>query len=86
MTYEVKLSSQAAKFLKSQDKHIYDRLRKGLDKLKEPFIYVEHFEGNDYYKYRIGDYRALVDIDKERKLVFVRVLDKRGRIYEHHGK
>lgn len=80
MTFEIKLSSQASKFLKSQDKHIYLRLKNGLEKLETPFDHLEHFEG-EYYKFRIGDYRALIDVDKERRIVFIRVLDKRGRIY-----
>jgi len=80
--YEVKLSNQASKFLKSQDKHIFERLKTGLEKLRAPFDYVEHYEGKDYYKYRIGDYRALVDIDIVSKIVWVRVLDKRGRVYK----
>lgn len=79
--YEVKLNPQVLKFLKKQDAHIYSRLREGLQKLKDPLSCVEHFEGNDY-KYRIGDYRALLDIDFGRKIVFVRVLDTRGRIYK----
>ncbi len=80
--YEVKLSSNATKFLKKQDKHIYQRLKEGLQKLKDPFEHVEHYEGADYYKFRIGDYRALVDIDNQNNIVWVRVLDKRGRIYK----
>jgi len=81
MTFSIKLSSQAAKFLRKQDAHIAERIKPALQKLSEPFQYVEHFEGDDCYKYRIGDYRALIDIDTERKIVWVRVLDKRGRIY-----
>lgn len=32
--------------------------------------------------FRIGDYRALLDIDHERKIVKVQVLDHRSRIYK----
>ena len=52
--------------------------------LKINFIYyryIEHYEG-EYYKIRIGDYRALIDIDFQRKILFVRILDKRGRVYK----
>ena len=67
MTFSVRLSRQAQKFFKKQDAHIQLRLREGLAKLHEPFVVVEHFEGN-CYKLRIGEYRALVDIDiKEKK-------------------
>jgi mRNA-degrading endonuclease RelE of RelBE toxin-antitoxin system len=79
MTYNVVLSPQAKKFLQKQDTHIQSRLRKGLATLCNPFSVLEHFEGN-YYKLRIGDYRALCDV--EEKTVIVRVLENRGRMYK----
>lgn len=82
MTFEVKLSNQAAKFLKKQDTHIKDRLKAALQNLREPFAHIEHFEREGYYKFRIGEYRALVDIDTNGRIVWVRVLDKRERIYD----
>ena len=48
---------------------------------KDPFRYLKHYGGN-YYKLRIGDFRALIDIDFNNKTLFVRVFDKRGRIYK----
>ncbi len=61
-------------------------LCKGLEKLKceNPFHYLEHYEGKDYYKFRIGDYRALIDVDFQNKSLKVQVLDKRGRIYKQN--
>lgn len=79
MNYNVLLSAQASKFLLKQDAHIQSRLRKALAALKDPFRVLEHFEG-DYYKLRIGEYRALCDIEK--KTVIVRVLENRGRMYK----
>ena len=52
MTFDVKLSSQATKFLRNQDSHIAERLKVGLRKLAEPFAHIEHFEGDDCYKHR----------------------------------
>tara|TARA_B100000315_G_C14571747_1_gene585935 strand:+ start:107 stop:349 length:243 start_codon:yes stop_codon:yes gene_type:complete len=46
------------------------------------FLTLQHFEGKDYYKFRIGTYRALIDVDKQRKIVFVRHLDHRSKIYK----
>lgn len=80
--FSVKLSNQATKFLRKQDMHIQERIKTALQKLREPFQVVEHFEGDDYYKFRIGDYRALVDIDMQNHIAWVRVLDNRGRIYK----
>jgi len=83
MSYAVKLHPAVIKFLDKLDKHLAERTKKRLKLLKEnPYRYLEHFEGQDFYKFRIGDYRALIDVDKSRKIVFVRVLDHRGRIYK----
>lgn len=81
--FKLEYSSQSKKFLKNLDKQFVKRI---IDKLEEvsknPFRYLEHFEGKDYYKLRIGDYRALIDVDFENKILTIQVLDKRGRIYK----
>ena len=83
MNYFVKLHPKVAKFLNKLDKHIEIRIRGRLKLLKsEPFHYLEHYEGEDFYKFRIGEYRALIDVDKSRKILFVRVLDHRSKIYK----
>jgi mRNA interferase RelE/StbE len=80
--YEVKFSSQAKKFFKRLPKDIQERIKdKFREVAKDPFHFLEHYEGQGY-KLRIGDYRALIDVDNERKILFVRVFDKRGRIYK----
>lgn len=82
MSFEVKFSSKAVKFLRSLDKDILDRIKKKFEIVsQEPFRYLEHFEG-DGYKLRIGDFRAIIDVDDGRKILFVRVFDKRGRVYK----
>ena len=82
MSYRIKLSPQAEKFLDKMGKNEALRI---INKLKEVckdlFRYLEHYEGEGY-KLRIGDYRALIDVDFQNKVLKVRVLDKRGRIYK----
>ena len=83
MSYKVEFNSKSKKFIKKLQKNISLRI---LDKFKEiavnPFRFLEHYEGDDCFKLRIGDYRALIDIDFKKKILNVRVLDKRGRIYK----
>ena len=57
-------------------------VKKILEIRKDPFRYLEHYEGDSCYKLRIGDFRALIDVDLKEKNLHVRVLDKRGRIYK----
>ncbi|MEK6982766.1 MAG: type II toxin-antitoxin system RelE/ParE family toxin [Candidatus Micrarchaeota archaeon] len=82
MAYEVLLDPQVVSYLKDLMPDLQERIKKKLFLLKEnPFNYLEHFEG-DYYKLRIGDYRALIDVDFENKIVIIRVLDHRNRVYK----
>ena len=82
MNYRITFSKQATKFFKKLPKKIQKRLKdKFKDIGKEPTRYLMHYEG-DYLKIRIGDYRILADIDNEKKNLFVRVFDKRERIYK----
>jgi mRNA interferase RelE/StbE len=84
MSYRVKLSPKANKFLNKCEKDLSERIKKKLRLLKEdPFHYLEHYEGQDYYKLRVGDYRALVDVDQSRNKVFVRIIDHRSKIYKN---
>ena len=80
--FRIEYASQSKKFLKNSDKNTAERIINKLEQIREnPFHFLEHYEG-EYYKLRIGDYRALLDIDFEKKLITVQVLDKRGRIYK----
>jgi len=83
MNYTVKLHPKVDKFLNKLEKAQSERIKQRLKMLKEdPFRYLEHYEGEDCSKFRAGDYRALIDVDKSRKIVFVRVLDHRRKIYK----
>ena len=65
------------RFLNKLPKKDALRIIKKFKQLKDnPFRFLEHFEGEGSYKLRIGDFRALIDIDFEKKILFVRVLDK----------
>lgn len=81
--WQILLSPDAQDFLNKTERQLSERIKKRLRKLKEnPFYYLEHFEGHDYYKLRIGKYRALIDVDSKNKILRVRVIDHRSRIYK----
>jgi len=68
--YEVKLHPKVVRFLKKCETQLKERIKSKLEQVKEdPFRYLEHYEGQDFYKLRIGDYRALVDVDRERDFI-----------------
>ena len=83
MSFEIKFSKQASKFILSLSENIKDRIKSKFSEVAiNPFRFLEHYEGDTCYKLRIGDFRALIDIDFNEKTLFVRVFDKRRRIYK----
>lgn len=81
MSYQILWSPKAAKYVESLPLEISKRILKKFDEVAEdPFRYLEHFEGEGY-KLRVGEYRALIDINFQERILKVRVFDIRGRIY-----
>ena len=82
MAFDIEWQPNARKFLRKLSSDIAKRIVKKIKEIEEnPFHYLEHYEG-DGYKFRIGDYRLLIDVDFENKILKIRVLDKRGRVYK----
>jgi mRNA-degrading endonuclease RelE of RelBE toxin-antitoxin system len=88
MTYSVLFSKKAAKLMRKLPRDLFEHAKSSFaDLSQEPFRYLEHFEGDEAYKFRVGSYRALIDVDFAQKILWVRVFDKRGRIYKRlHSK
>ncbi len=83
MKFEVEFSRQATRFIRNLQTNIKGRIKKKFGEVSEdPFRFLEHYECKEEYKLRIGNYRALIDVDSERKILWVRIFDKRGRIYK----
>jgi len=82
MGFVIEFSSNAGNFMRRLPSGVSLRIIEKFRQLGEnPFRFLKHYEG-DYYKFRVGDYRALIDIDFKNKILFVEVLDKRGRVYK----
>ncbi|MFH2059387.1 MAG: type II toxin-antitoxin system RelE/ParE family toxin [Pseudomonadota bacterium] len=82
MNYSVDWTNKATHILKKLPQDVAMRIWDKIENIKEnPFRCLKHFEGGGY-KFRVGDYRALIDVDFTRKVLVVRVLDKRSRIYK----
>ena len=83
MTYTIHWSKKAEKFLETIPKEHAKRIATKVDSIKEdPYHYIEHFEGEFYFKLRIGDYRVLLDINPSSKLIEIRLLGHRRNVYK----
>ena len=83
MAYRVKLHPNVVKRLKKLPLSMSDRIKKKLKTArKNPFRFLEHYEGASVYKLRVGDYRLLIDVDFGNKILKIRVLGHRRKIYK----
>ena len=83
MTFTVLLHPRVDSFICRLEKGLAERIRRKLRLLKDdPFRFLKHHQAANVFKLRIGDYRALLDVDLKGKIVFVRYLDHRKRIYK----
>ncbi len=83
MIWTIKWTPKAIEYVEKLPGNISERILRKIDSIRvNPFHYLEHYEGEDIYKLRIGNYRALIDIDFQNKILKVRVVGHRKKIYK----
>lgn len=73
----------ARKNLKKLPTHVNEKIVRSLDKIKEnPLSGIKlHGEIQDYYKFRVGDYRIVYKFDKKISIVEVVSIEHRQGVY-----
>ena len=70
MMYEIIISERAFKELGKLEKSIQKRIINALERIRfRPEAYVTKLVGDPGYRLRVGDYRIIIDIDKNKLLV-----------------
>ncbi len=83
MTYEIVLSKKAFNQLKKLDKTAQKRIFKALERIRiRPEEYVQKLVGSSEFRLRVGDYRLILDIDKEKIQILVLKIGHRKNIYD----
>lgn len=81
--YEIVISEKALKQLKKLEKGIQERIIHALERIRiRPEAYVIKLVGDPAYKLRVGDYRVLLDVDKNKLLILVIKVGHRKNIYK----
>ena len=83
--FDVILQSKSAKFFKSCSPDLALQLGACFEQLEQnPFRGkdIKYLKSKDLYRYRIGGYRVIYDIDKNNKRVGILLIDKRGDVYK----
>ena len=72
MTYQVIFSDLAIKQLRKFDKEIGQRIISTLERIRiRPDAYVKKLVGDEGYRLRVGNYRVILDLDKEKLIILV---------------
>ncbi len=85
--YNVQLSLDARNFYTNADKSLAKKLARCFEILEQnprnyPNIKSLRGELLGYYRYRVGDYRVIYEIDDELKQVIVILIKHRSKVYE----
>ena len=84
MSYEIIWDDKAKDFLRKIHKDDARRIVKKVNSIgDEPQHYLELLVGIKSYKLRIGDFRALIDIDENKKTLSVVLIGHRKDIYQY---
>ena len=80
--YQIIFSHKAKKQLEKLEKQIQIRIINALERIRvRPETYVTKLVGDTSYKFRVGDYRVILDIDINRLLILVIKVGHRKDIY-----
>lgn len=83
MAYNIYITDTAKKQLAKIDKQTARRIDNKLREISHnPFLYVSKLVGLDFYKLRIGDYRVLMTIQKEKLIIMVVEISHRRNAYK----
>ncbi len=81
--YEVVISETAERQIIKLERHIQDRILSTLERIKtRPEHFIEKLVDRSGYKLRGGDYRVILDLDKNKLIVMVLKVGHRRNIYD----
>ena len=81
--YEIILAKRVEKFLDKLNPKDRERIILALEKLRfRPETYLIRLVGEKSYKFRVGDYRLIVDFEKNIVMILVIDIGHRRNIYK----
>lgn len=83
MTYEILISDRASKQLKKLPLEIQQRILNSLERIRaRPEDHLKRLVGDPAYSLRVGDYRVLIDLEKDKLILLVIKVGHRKNIYK----
>ena len=83
MNYEIIFTDTSRKQFKKLEKDIQERIIKALERIRiRPEAHVKKLVGDPGYRLRVGEYRVIIDIKKEKLIILVIKIGQRKNIYK----
>jgi mRNA interferase RelE/StbE len=81
--YNLIFDKKAINFLEELPKNISHNIFKKINETKEnPFHFFTKLKGRKEFKLRVGNYRVIADINKNKLLIYVIMIGHRKNIYQ----
>ena len=83
MSYEIIFTNTSRKQFKKLEKDLQKRIIKALERIRiRPEVHVKKLVGDPGYRLRVGEYRAIIDIKKDKLIILVIKISHRKNIYK----
>jgi len=83
MSYQIFFTDKAKKQLEKLEKVDKERIIKSLERIRiRPEAHITKLVGDPGYKLRVGDYRVILEIEKEKLIILVLMVGHRKNIYK----
>ncbi len=81
--YSIEFSITAQKQLYKLERNIQIRVISTLERIRiKPHSFIKRLVGSPYFRLRIGDYRAILDIHDNKLIVFIIEVANRREVYK----
>jgi len=83
MSYQIFFTDKAKKQLEKFEKVDRERIIKSLERIRiRPEAHITKIVGDPGYKLRVGNYRVILEIEKNKLIILVLIIGHRKNIYE----
>ncbi|MCK4319007.1 type II toxin-antitoxin system RelE/ParE family toxin [Candidatus Micrarchaeota archaeon] len=83
MMYRIIFSDSAKKQLKKLNKEVQKRIVSAIERIRiRPEVFVTRLVDEDIYRLRAGDYRVLLEIEKNELIILIIKIGHRKNIYK----
>ena len=84
MSYEIIFTDTSRKQFRKLEKDVQERIVKALERIRiRPEAHVRKLIGDPGYRLRVGEYRVIIEIEKDKLIILVIKIGHRKNIYKN---